>query len=37
VTARRPVIAAALFRVEGMLDRARDVMDSRHAPRRLAG
>lgn len=37
VTARRPAIAAALFRVEGMLDRARDVMDSRHAPRRLAG
>lgn len=37
VTARRPVVAAALFRVEGILDRARDVMDSRHAPRRLAG
>ena len=37
VSARRPVLAAALFRVEGVLDRARDVLDSRHAPRRLAG
>ena len=37
VTARRPAVAAALFRAEGMLDRARDVMDSRHGPRRLAG
>lgn len=37
VSANRPVLAAALFRVEGMLDRVRDVLDSRHAPRRLAG
>lgn len=37
VSVRRPVLAAALFRVEGVLDRARDVLDSRHAPRRLAG
>ena len=37
VSARRPALAAALFRVEGMVDRARDVLDSRHAPRRLAG
>ena len=37
VSAGRPVLAAALFRVEGVVDRARDVLDSRHAPRRLAG
>jgi hypothetical protein len=37
ISARRPVLAAAMFRVEGFLDRARDVLDSRHAPRRLAG
>lgn len=36
VSARRPALAAALFRVEGVLDRARDVLDSRHSPRRLA-
>ena len=37
LSARRPALAAALFRVEGVVDRARDVLDSRHAPRRLAG
>ena len=37
VTAGRPRLAAAAFRIEGVVDHVRDVMDGRGAPRRLAG
>jgi hypothetical protein len=37
LNAGRPSLSSLLFRVEGVLDRARDVLDSRHVPRRLAG
>lgn len=37
IAAQHPTLAAATFRIEGLLDRARDVLDGRHAPRRLAG
>ena len=37
VTAGRPRLAAAAFRIEGVVDHVRDVVDGRGAPRRLAG
>jgi len=36
-TAGRPRLAAAAFRIEGVVDHLRDVVDGRGAPRRLAG
>jgi hypothetical protein len=37
VTAGRPRLAAAAFRIGGVVDHVRDVVDGRAAPRRLAG
>jgi len=37
VLAQSRALAAATFRVEGVVDRARDVLDGRSRPRRLAG
>lgn len=37
VTAGRPRLAAAAFRIGGVVDHVRDVVDGRGAPRRLAG
>lgn len=37
VTAGRPRLAAAAFRIEGVVDHLRDVVDGRAAPRPLAG
>jgi len=37
VTAGRPRLAAAAFRIEGVVDHLRDVVDGRGGPRRLAG
>jgi hypothetical protein len=37
VAAVHPALAAVTFRIEGHLDRVRDVLDGRHTARRLAG